>query len=615
VLSSVLYTYAYSVTNSRTYFIYQATSATWTENNLTWANKPSYGGSLTSYWVNTPQWAYWDISSNFRTSFNQGTSFVAYAIAVGSNGNIYAEDKENSKGTGNVPYLNLTMMTPEAYALSPADLTSTYNTSFTFQYNTTDTGNLTNCSLVFDGAINKTNSSLAGNTTSTFTLSNVFPGSHTWSIRCYDVNRVAYQMNSATRTLDIVAKVEWTNPSSSTPLDLGSAAILTGSPTGTRDIYSNNSNNNAMLSCGGTGCSQISTNWTTRNMNNGQTSTVQFTCSDSRAGSFSANFALTSDQDGTPDTLSVNCTILAPDLRVNSTNITFSDNTPTENENITITAGIYNDGTYAATNAVVRFYEGNYSTGTQIGSDHTISLGLGQYTTVQEIWTSKIGNYSIYVVVDPPVDTNGTIAEGNESNNYAYKDISINMWTIYLGNITGKITLGNNQTLLLSWTATNLTGSLIYVSDSDSNIDFSSLLALSRDKNGNYISGDLAELDGVINTTQYPDAVNKTFMSGANPKQTETFTIFGKTVSNVPIINSTNSSTFVTGILWDSSDDTNDNDQFDSTAQEDIVFVSRVNQTKQGMYGTYDYEIKIPARLKNYKTPDMRTVSLYAEIK
>jgi len=613
VLSSVLYAYAYSVTNSRTYSIYPATSATWTETTITWDNKPSYGSALTSYWPTAPQWAYWDITNDFKTNYNQGDSFAAYAITVGSSGNIYVEDKENSKATGNVPYLNLTIMTPQLYILSPADPTSTYNTSSTFQYNTTDTGNLTNCSLIFDGAINKTNNTISGNISSTFTLSNVFPGSHTWSIRCYDVNRYAYQMDSATRNLEILATVEWTDPSSATRLDLGSTTINSATITGTRQIYSNNSNNNARVTCSGD-CTRITTNWTARNMAGSTTQTAGFNCSTSVAGSFTANYALLSDQDTSSDTLTVNCTIQAADLRISSTNITFSDNTPTENENVTVTAGIYNDGTYAASNVVVRFYENNY-TGTQIGSDHTIDLNPGAYTTVQENWTARIGNFSIYAVVDPPIATNGSIAESDESNNYAYKDILINMWTIYIGNVTGKITLGSSTTLLISWSVTNITSSLVYVTDTDSSIDFNSLTALTRDTSGNYASNDVTELDSILNTTAYPDSLNSTFMSGANPKKTETFRIFGNTIANVPVINSTNSTTFETGMLWDASDDSNHNNQFDSTAQEDIVFVARVNQSKQGMYGKYDYEIRIPSRLKNYKGPDSRTVTFYSEIR
>ncbi|MBN1543975.1 hypothetical protein JW898_00770 [Candidatus Woesearchaeota archaeon] len=616
VLGAALWTYAYDLTGSRTFFLHPALGTDWTENNLTWNNNPGNDLSVYSQQVSSTGWWSWDLASDYPAKFSQGDAFTAYIIRLGTSEVMSIEDKENAYGTGNVPYLNLTMMIPEVYILSPPDDTSTYNTSFTFQYNTTDAGNIVNCSLMFDGAANKTNTSIVENSTSTFTLSNVFPGAHTWAVQCYDVNRYIYEINPETRDLTVLAYVEWTNPSSATRLDLGSALINSATLTGTRQIYANNSQTNVLVSCVSGDCSRITTNWTTRAMTCAENVTVLFRCPTTVAGSFEADFELTSDQDATADTLTVNCTILAPDLSVNSTNITFSDDTPTESQEIDITAGIYNDGTYDATGVVVRFYKGHYLTGTQIGSDQTFDLSAGSSTTVMQNWTTSIGDHDIYVVVDPPVDTNGSIAEGNESNNYAYRTVNIPMWTYFVGNVTGTLALqtADNRSVL-KWSVTDTTDSLLYVADTDSNPEFNSLVALSRNTTGGYTSDDFTEFDTSINTTAYADSVNLTFTASGNPAGTETFTVFGHAIYDVPIAESTNSSTFVTGILWDSSDDTNNNHQFDSTAKEDIVFVTRVNQSKAGMYGTYDYEIRVPARLKNYKGPDSLTVTFYTEIK
>ncbi len=102
------------------------------------------------------------------------------------------------------------------------------------------------------------------------------------------------------------------------------------------------------------------------------------------------------------------------------------------------------------------------------------------------------------------------------------------------------------------------------------------------------------------------------YSSNSNPKNTESFTIFGNTIDNVPIVNSTNTSSFITGILWDSSDDSS-NGQFDSS--EDIVFITRVNQSSQGKYGIYDYEISVPANLRKGITDSLTAVSIYTEIR
>ncbi len=618
VTQASLWLYADIATNSKAYEIQNLSDTTWTETNITWNNKPSYSSIQSQNTISTAGWFSWQITNTYSLQFDEGLSYAAYALTAvtPATADILLEDSENSLSTGNVPYLNLTMMIPEVFLLSPGDGSSTYESTVTFQYNTTDAGNILNCSLILDGAVNMTNTSAPTNASSTFALYGIFPGAHTWTVRCYDSGRYVYQIEPAEQDLTILARVDWYSPSSATDLDIGYVLIGSVDPSGSRQIYSNNTNQNIDISCASGDCSVITTNWSSKDMSNAAVEVVYFNCSTSVAGSFQADFELTSDQDGTADTLSVNCSVLAPDLRVNSTNITFSDYSPTEGETVTITSGVYNDGTADATDAVVRFYEGHYSTGTQIGSDHTVSISAGDSTTVQESWTAKIGEYDIYVVLDPPVDTNGSIAEGNESNNFAYSTDGVSMWTIFVGNVSGALALqtAQNQTLL-RWNVTDTTNSLVYVTDTDSSPDFNSFTALSRDTTGSYIADDFIELDNAINTSVFYDSINSTFTSGGNPITTETFTVFGVAIDDVPIVNTTNTSSFVTGILWDSSDDSNNNNQFDSTSEEDIIFVTRVNKTKQGQYGVYDYEIRLPARLKDYKAPDVQTVTFYAEIK
>jgi hypothetical protein len=614
VVGSVLWLYVNSFTGNEQYAIHKADTSAYTETDLTWNSKPAYGGNVDQEQIGATGWFTWDITSAYSPGFDAGNATVGFAIE--GSATVVAEDKEDTLSTGNVPYLNLTMMIPETDPLSPDDLYSTYDTSITFQYNTTDAGNIVNCSILFDGVVNKTNTSVVENSTAIFLLSGIFPGDHTWSVRCFDSGRSVYQMDTETRDFTVQAHVEYTNPSSATPLDIGSVLVGGTAPDGTRDVSANNSNNNAAISCASGDCTVITTNWSTVDMSGGQTLSAYFNCSSATPGSYTADFSLTSDQDASADTLTVNCTILAPDLRVNSTNITFSNNAPTEDETVTITAGLYNDGDYDATNAVVRFYEGHYSTGTQIGSDQTVNISSASSTVVQQDWTAKVGEYDIYVVVDPPVDTNGSIEESDETNNYAYSTITVSLWTTFVGNVTGTLALltETNYTLLL-WNVTDTTSSLIYVTDTDSNPSFSSLVAFGRNTTGSYMTDDFIELDNELNSTSYPDSINLSFTSGGNPVAQQTFTVFGNPITNVPVVNSTNSSTFVTGMLWDSSDDSNSNNQFDNTSDEDVVFVTMANQTQPGRYGTYDYEIKVPASLKDFKGPNTQTVTFYAEIK
>jgi len=74
--------------------------------------------------------------------------------------------------------------------------------------------------------------------------------------------------------------------------------------------------------------------------------------------------------------------------------------------------------------------------------------------------------------------------------------------------------------------------------------------------------------------------------------------IFGNTINNILMTNSTSNLNFQTGILWDSSD-SGDN-EYDTTEKEDLVFVSKIKKDTVGNYGTYDYEMRVPAMLREY---------------
>jgi hypothetical protein len=75
-------------------------------------------------------------------------------------------------------------------------------------------------------------------------------------------------------------------------------------------------------------------------------------------------------------------------------------------------------------------------------------------------------------------------------------------------------------------------------------------------------------------------------------------------------MNSTIEGNFTTGILWDTQDSTNS--YYDDTDGEDLVFVTSIGE-RQGEYGTEHYVIKIPSRLKLYKSGE-ETVTFYYEI-
>jgi len=319
---------------------------------------------------------------------------------------------------------------------------------------------------------------------------------------------------------------------------------------------------------------------------------------------------------------SYNLTIIpVPDLKIISDWIVFSNINPTEGENITINATIVNMGIAAAMSFNVSFFEGNYSNGIQIDTNVTVdSLAAGANITVSVNWTVKQGTYNMDVIVDPPIGINGSITESNETNNVANKTISIAAMHIIVGNISGSLVLGaEDATNLVLWAVTNMSGSKIYVADLDSSIDFTSLWAFGRNLSNATKPDDFEELDTILNTENYSDSINMTFTSGGNAIMYHNFTVFRDTVYFVPVVNSTNSSKFITGILWDSSEDNSNGGtigEYDSTDREAVVFVTEARETTVGKYGAYNFEIMVPANIRTYVDGgDISSVSLYGELK
>jgi hypothetical protein len=308
---------------------------------------------------------------------------------------------------------------------------------------------------------------------------------------------------------------------------------------------------------------------------------------------------------------------IAGDLAIANGDISFSNKYPAENENITVFGLVRNIANKTEQNVLIRFYEGDPDNGGfQIGTDRFANLSALGNKTVNVTWTAKIGNYSLYAKIDP-LDS---IVESDETNNKAFNTTYTSGWQIYYGNFSGKWTLGNAQNKTVSnWSIGSSISANIYVSDSDSAISWSALKAISRDKFNAATSNtlnDFEDIDLCLGMENLTDSTNITYSSNGNPRTTSTYTIFTNSITNVPDANSTNNTNFQTGILWDADDSSDDvySCQPNHALREDLVFVTRVNPHKTGAYGTYDYEIRVPAKLRSYKDSS-DTVSFYYEIK
>ena len=149
---------------------------------------------------------------------------------------------------------------------------------------------------------------------------------------------------------------------------------------------------------------------------------------------------------------------------------------------------------------------------------------------------------------------------------------------------------------------TNRTGikGHILIAHIDSSFSYEDLKAITRNTENDPVGSAFTELDSALNTTDFEDSIKNVWGAGTDtPIQTKLFNLSSGLITNVPIVNSTITSDFVTGILWDTGDDQG-NLRYDALDKEDVVFITEITYEKTGQYGTYDYEIKIPALLRDY---------------
>ena len=275
-------------------------------------------------------------------------------------------------------------------------------------------------------------------------------------------------------------------------------------------------------------------------------------------------------------------------------------------------ANISNEGLSSSDGSfIVQFFRGHPSSGVQLGGNITVSnLEPGQSIVVNTSYTLQAGLNNIFVSVDPD-DEAGDI---DLSNNVANNSLSVELYQYYHGNVSVDFVLGSDVgSLFVDYP--NITGvsGHILVAHSNANFAYEDLQALTRNIDGNFVSGDFDNLDQALNSSGFSDSIRKVWGGDSNvPIQTRSFNLSSGTISDVPIVNSTDNSNFVTGILWDTSDDTG-NERYDPLDRETIVFITEINPQSVGRYGTYDYEIRVPALLRDYET-ESTSLAFYVEI-
>ncbi|MEM0465951.1 MAG: hypothetical protein QXW97_04615 [Candidatus Pacearchaeota archaeon] len=309
----------------------------------------------------------------------------------------------------------------------------------------------------------------------------------------------------------------------------------------------------------------------------------------------------------TSDKLIINSPI---ELLVNYSEIEFSNYYPLEFETININAKVYNIGCSNVSNLLIGFFKDDPVFGNQIGNNQTISIQSYSNNVSSISWNAEIGFTNIFIFVD----INNTYSEVDENDNIKNKTFWLTSWQKIYGNISGIKVLSDYEKFNLSiWlNHTNISGN-IFISDSELQINWFSLQAIGINKSGQMANNDFTDIDLLLNTVSFNDSIYKTYTNSGNPKAKSTFLVHQKNIDNVPVINSTNNSNFITGILWDYSKDKG-NGEYDTEDKEPLIFVSKLNKGKDGEYGYYDYEISIPVRLRQYDNSEISKIYLYYDL-
>ena len=287
----------------------------------------------------------------------------------------------------------------------------------------------------------------------------------------------------------------------------------------------------------------------------------------------------------------------APELFVSS--LTFDNTNGIEGQNITLQVNVTNSGLNYTENFTVSvnisLYNGTETLNESQQSNY-IDVESGETVTVNFSWIVKIGQYNFNVTVD----NQENVTERNETNNTAQINYTTSIWHIYYGNLSD-VVVGLDSAAadrFTTWSVTNISGNLLY-SDSDASYNVPDLEPLDD-------TNDFVEADVALDVLNYSDSITALYDTDNNDVADNTtfFDIGGQNITGVPYIVTTTNETFITGVLWDSGDGGTE-----YNGSQDLVFITKVNQSQSGAYGVYDYEVRIPSPLERL-TPGFDSITL-----
>ncbi len=270
-----------------------------------------------------------------------------------------------------------------------------------------------------------------------------------------------------------------------------------------------------------------------------------------------------------------------------------------EGEVLTMDVNVTNFGCVGSGNFKVGFFDNGINFWNE-----SVIVGVDEYLEVFANWTVDIGSSEFAVYVD----LDDVINEDNESNNIVNSSAWLGAWQGIYGNVSLDKILAGGASQMGNWSNEEVLAGNVFIADFEADINWNNLQAIGRDRVGGISSGDFGEIDSLLEMGSFNDSVFEVF----DGSEVCNFSVFGKDILNTPFINSSSSGNFVTGILWDMGDSVDL--EYDSVEKEDVVFVAKVNRGKVGDHGVYDYEIKVPSKLRGYDSGDETRIYLYYDL-
>jgi subtilisin family serine protease len=158
-----------------------------------WPANNTWNNGILSVVLNEPGFCWLVFNgTNYTMTTDSSMTQFSYTNSTESsnktlNATFYCNDTMGYLNSSNPIFFGIDRTPPTIGLISPENGISTTNSSMLFNYNASDTNQiLKNCSIIFDGSILSTDTSVVSGGTDEFVSSGYSAASHTWSISCID---------------------------------------------------------------------------------------------------------------------------------------------------------------------------------------------------------------------------------------------------------------------------------------------------------------------------------------------------------------------------------------------------------------------------------------------